>query len=156
MKQDGEKLTESDKAGIYGRFQRLREESKVPVGLHTLGDMVAKAQYDKSQKHRLDRPKLREEIDKTALAGLHRVIPSFSYGSGVPIDAYLTSATINKILNHILAIIPDEAEIRKQERERIIKEVEDNSFDEWDGCISVEPKKNRVIYSDYWQALKGE
>ena len=43
----GIKLTEVEKAGIYGRFSRLVGRSKVAIGYHTLGDMVAKAQLAK-------------------------------------------------------------------------------------------------------------
>lgn len=40
-------LSKPKKAAIYGRFARLKRESKVPIGLSTLGDMVAlEAQRD--------------------------------------------------------------------------------------------------------------
>ncbi len=42
------KLTSVEKAGIYGRFGRLREKSKVNIGYSTLGDMVALAQHRKA------------------------------------------------------------------------------------------------------------
>jgi len=65
---------------------------------------------------RLDRPELKRKIDLEALAGTHRVIPCFKdYCDGEPIDAYLTSASITKILNKILALIPDRFDIEKEQ-----------------------------------------
>lgn len=64
-----------------------------------------------------DRPELRKEIDQEALAGIHRVIPAFKEDCrGKPIDAYLTSASINKILDQIEALIkpPDRPELREK------------------------------------------
>ena len=40
-----ERLSKPAKALIYGRFQRLMHESKVPIGLSTLGDMVDQAAH---------------------------------------------------------------------------------------------------------------
>ncbi len=72
------------------------------------------AHIAKVDKAKLDRPELERKIDLKALAGTHRVIPFFKeYCDGEVIDAYLTSASITKILKNILALIPDEEEIRK-------------------------------------------
>ena len=52
---------------------------------------------------------LRERIDRDALSGLHRVIPAFKdEHGGEPIDAYLTSAEIRKMLMAILQACKEE------------------------------------------------
>jgi len=52
--------------------------------------------------------KAREKIDQKALAGIHRVIPAFKEDcGGEPIDAYLTSASIKKILDRIFPLLEE-------------------------------------------------
>jgi len=49
---------------------------------------------------------IRGGLDREVLAGLHRVIPAFGdVQGGNPIDAYLTSGEINKMLAQILSCL---------------------------------------------------
>lgn len=44
------KLTEPEKAGIYGKFAKIKEESTKPVGYHLIGDMISDAQDAKTKR----------------------------------------------------------------------------------------------------------
>lgn len=44
------KLTEPEKAGIYGKYARIKEESTKPVGYHLIGDMISDAQDTKTKR----------------------------------------------------------------------------------------------------------
>ena len=96
-------------------------------------------------KGRLDRPELERKIDLEALAGTHRVIPFLKdYCDGEPIDAYLTSASITKILKNILALI-----------EPLIEEAKKQLLQEIEGYKGSYIDK-RFWKSIFWQALKEE
>ncbi len=109
-------VPESERGDIQGLIQRYLQAQIAKVRKHCdhlvaektgiclhCGVKITKPNL----KHRLDSPELKRKIDLEALAGTHRVIPCFKdYRDGEPIDAYLTSASITKILNKILALIP--------------------------------------------------
>ena len=66
---------------------------------------------------------IREGLDREVLAGLHRVILTFKdERDSEPIDAYLTSSEINKMLNQILIHLKVEIEKSLLPNEELNKE----------------------------------
>ncbi len=116
---------------------------------------------------KLDRPELERQIDLEALAGTHRVIPCFKeYCDGEPINAYLTSASITKILKNILALIPTcdccerplEVDAQKQKIVDAVEQEGERIIDLLQNLIELSEKNKepsiKVRMMDILQALK--
>ena len=111
--------------------------------LYWLEQEVNRLNEKDMEKHRLDRTELERRIDLDALAGTHRVIPCFKdHCDGEPIDAFLTSASINKILDkspkHRQDIIPTEEEIRKQLRQELCSNCDTPLLQEYELALKLE------------------
>ena len=98
----------------------------------------------KVQKARLDRPDLGREVVKI-------VNYQFSRITNLLPSAYADSLKI--IRKKILALTPDVEQAKREERERIITEIEDNSsVIDWENDIG----EMREFKEEFWQALKGD
>ena len=102
-----------------------------------------------ARKHGLDRPELRGEIEKVLYNPDN--LQGIEYPTGsAPWSEEPTQLDMNKVMPQILALIPDEELIHKDERERIIYLIEELNMHL---IVEGHPVLN---YVEGWQALKGE
>lgn len=122
----------------------------IPYGaVEGFAEVIASNQLAKVRKHRLDRPELRAVADNLISKAIHDVLVEVGIASYTSIaQAKLDRININ-LQDQILALIPDEKDIRRQERERII-----NWLDE--PCDIHRGYKHRRYCKGCWQALKKE
>ena len=139
-------IPESD----FGYINRLLKAQVAKCETHHTPLLVK--EYERGlgdgEKHRLDRPELREKIHEITSLFARRTVGEVSKRN---IEASKVTQFNTEADTEILALIPTEEEIRKQERERILEIVDDLL----DSMGLGETNFPRSAW-DRWQSLKGE
>ena len=128
---------------ILNREKHINPDTHaLPIGATELEKLSAKAQLDKAINNRLNRNKLKEKIARDLFfRDWDKDFTTMSYLNGDWDDEFDGENTeysrkrYRAEAKEFLALIPEEAEIRADERERIVERVDDvRLMDEGYGC----------------------